>query len=100
MTRVYVSVKRDTGHRKCHSALMITVCIIVFIVVSLYMRGAYNEAREELIEQLRKEREVSQTHGRLKMELSGITRVRYLEFKAKEKLGLTKPKEEEVLVLR
>jgi hypothetical protein len=100
MGRLYVSVKRDTGHRKCQSVLLVTVCIIVFVLVSFFMRGAYNEAREDLIEQLGKEREAAETNGRLKMELSGITRSRYLEFKAKEKLGLKKPREEEVLVLR
>jgi hypothetical protein len=39
-------------------------------------------------------------NNKLKMELSVITRARYIELKANERLGLKKPKEEEVLVLR
>jgi hypothetical protein len=101
MQRVQVSVRRDTlGNRSCHSALMILLCLLVFVTVSFFMRGAYNDLREELIQSLKRERDVAETNTRLKMELAGITRARYLEFRAKEKLGLKKPKEEEVLVLR
>jgi hypothetical protein len=64
------------------------------------MMGVHNRTREALIETLTKEREVMETNNRLKTELAGITQSRLLELKAKERLGLTKPKEEEVLVLR
>jgi len=47
-----------------------------------------------------KEREVIETNNNLKMELSVAMRARYIEFKTKERLGLKKPNEEEVLVLR
>jgi len=36
----------------------------------------------------------------LKMEILAVTRKSYMEFVAEERLGLKKPKEEEVLVLR
>jgi len=49
---------------------------------------------------LKKEREIADVNNRLKMELSVITKARYIELKANERLGLKKPKEEEVLVLR
>ena len=62
--------------------------------------GVHKRTREALIETLKKEREVMETNNRLKTELAGITQTRLLELKAKERLGLTKPKEEEVLVLR
>jgi len=39
-------------------------------------------------------------NNKLKTELAGITQARMLELKAKERLGLKKPKDEEVLVLR
>jgi len=57
------------------------------------------ELREDLIFQLSKEREIIKTNQSLKIELSGITKKRYLELKAME-IGLKKPKEEEVVVLR
>jgi hypothetical protein len=39
-------------------------------------------------------------NNKLKTELAGIMQARMLELKAKERLGLKKPKDEEVLVLR
>jgi hypothetical protein len=70
------------------------------MAVAFFVRGEYNGLREELIESLKKEREIAEVNNRLKMELSVITRARYIELKANERLGLKKPKEEEVLVLR
>jgi hypothetical protein len=64
------------------------------------MRVEYDNLREELIESLKREREIAEVNNKLKMELSVITRARYIELKANERLGLKKPKEEEVLVLR
>ena len=64
------------------------------------MMGVHNRTRQTLIETLQKEREVMETNNKLKSELAGITQARLLELKAKERLGLKKPKEEEVLVLR
>jgi hypothetical protein len=100
MDRVYVSVNRDVRNRPSHAVLIIVLCFALFATISFFMRAAYNDTREELIEKLRKERLVVAANDDLKMELAGITRARYLEFAAKEKLGLKKPKEEEVLVLR
>ncbi len=100
MQKVYVSLKKDVHyHRSIQSTLIVVFCVLIFIVASFYMRSSFNDQREELIDTLRKEREVSQLNGKLKVELSGITRGRYIELKAKERLGLKKPKEEEVLVL-
>ena len=64
------------------------------------MIGMYKETREELIQLLRKENEIVEKNNRLKTDLAGITQTRLLELKAKERLGLEKPKDEEVLVLR
>lgn len=100
MSRVYVSVKRDTGQRRCHTVLIVVLATLIFAAGTLLTRAAYHDLREELLERLRKEREAAETNSRLKLELSAITRARFVELKAKEKLGLKKPKEEEVLVLR
>ncbi len=100
MEKVYVSIKQETGHRGFHSLLFFFLCLIIFTFISFFMRGAYNELREEVIESLRNEREVIEMNNTLKTELAGTTRARYLEFKTKERLGLKKPKEEEVVVLR
>jgi cell division protein FtsL len=101
MERVYVSVKRgDTQQRSIKPLVMVILASALFVMVALFLRGEYNNMREELIESLKREREVADVNNRLKMELSVITRARYIELKANERLGLKKPKEEEVLVLR
>ena len=68
--------------------------------MSFLMMGLHNRTREDLIDTLRKEREVMEINNTLKTELAGITQARLLELKAKERLGLKKQTEEEVLVLR
>ena len=101
MQKIYVSLKKETHyHKSIHSTLIVAFGLIVFVFVSLFIRSSFNATREELIERLGKEREVAQVNEKLKVELAGITRGRYIELKAKERLGLKKPKEEEVLVLR
>jgi hypothetical protein len=100
MEKVYVSVRKNTQQRSAKHFLPIILLSALFFAVSLYMRGEYNGLREELIESLKKEREITDVNNKLKMELSVITRARYIELKANERLGLKKAKEEEVLVLR
>ena len=100
MEKVYVSVKREVQQRSIKPLLLVVVASVLFIIVALFLRGEYDNLREELIESLKREREIAEVNNKLKMELSVITRARYIELKANERLGLKKPKEEEVLVLR
>lgn len=100
MERVYVSAKKEMARVNPRSTLLIVVCLMVFALISFFMMSAHNQLREELIEMLRREREVTEMNFKLKAELAGITQARMLELKAKERLGLKKPKDEEVLVLR
>jgi cell division protein FtsL len=100
MERVYVSAKKEMARGNPRSTLLIVVCLMVFALISFFMMSAHNQLREELIEMLRREREVTEMNFKLKTELAGITQARMLELKAKERLGLKKPKDEEVLVLR
>ncbi|MDD5009127.1 MAG: hypothetical protein PHU49_07365 [Syntrophorhabdaceae bacterium] len=100
MERVYVSAKKDMAYRNSQSTLLIVVCFIVFALISFFMISAHGQLKEELIEMLRREREVTDMNNKLKTELAGIMQARMLELKAKERLGLKKPKDEEVLVLR
>jgi hypothetical protein len=100
MEKVYVSVKREVQQRSIKPLLLVVAASIFFIIFALFMRVEYDNLREELIESLKREREIAEVNNKLKMELSVITRARYIELKANERLGLKKPKEEEVLVLR
>jgi hypothetical protein len=102
MARIYSSARREItyGRSQSHVTFFIICILIFFAFMSFFMMGVHNRTREALIETLKKEREVMETNNKLKTELAGITQVRLLELKAKERLGLKKPKEEEVLVLR
>lgn len=100
MERVYISTKKGTVRKDSQSTLLIVTCLIVFALISFFMMSAHSQLREELIDMLRREREVIDMNNKLKTELAGVTQTRMLELKAKERLGLKKPKDEEVLVLR
>jgi hypothetical protein len=102
MARTYASTRKEItyGRSRSHATFFIICIVLFFVCMSFFMMGVHNRTREALIETLKKEREVMETNNRLKTELAGITQTRLLELKAKERLGLTKPKEEEVLVLR
>jgi hypothetical protein len=102
MARIYASARREIsfGRSQSHTTLFIIAIVLFFVCMTFFMMGIHNRTRENLIEMLKKESEVIQTNSRLKTELAGITQTRLLELKAKERLGLQKPKEEEVLVLR
>ncbi len=100
MQRVYVyATRQEVRYRGTRSTLIFILSFLCIALFYFIVRGACINLREDLIAQLSRERHALETNSRLKIELSGITKKRYLEFKAKE-LGLKKPKEEEVLVLR
>ncbi len=102
MARIYASARREItyGYSQSRTTFLIILIVLSFVFMSFLMMGLHNRTREDLIDTLRKEREVMETNNTLKTELAGITQARLLELKAKERLGLKKPTEEEVLVLR
>lgn len=73
---------------------------IALIIVFAYLHSAQEDAREQLLEKLQKEKQIVEANKSLKMELAAITQKGYLEFAAKERLGLKRPTDEEVVVLR
>ena len=81
-------------------SLFVVLGLVTFVVFSYFLRCAYCDIRENFLAQLHKERQVAEVNTLLKTELSAITQTRYLEFKARERLGLKKAKEEEVFVVR
>ncbi|OPY78130.1 MAG: hypothetical protein A4E65_02397 [Syntrophorhabdus sp. PtaU1.Bin153] len=100
MGKICVSARKNVRHTDFQPIVLIIACIGLFVVLSFFLRAQYNGLHDEWIENLRKEREVAEMNSKLKMELSVITRARYIALKANERLGLKKPKEEEILVLR
>jgi hypothetical protein len=101
MQRVYVSLKKETGHQwGLHSTLIVVLGFLVFVLITFFTKGAFNENREELLETLRKGSDVTALNEKLKVDLSSITRGRYIELNAKERLNLKRPKDGEVIILR
>ncbi len=102
MAARYSEARREIryGRPRSYGPLFLICLILLIVSMSFFMAGIHNRTREALIEILQKEKEVAETNSRLKSELAGITQARLLELKAKERLGLEKPNEEEVLVLR
>lgn len=98
--RIYIDSPRDRSIGSFRPILFCCFIIAFVLFVSFLLVSAHSRAREDLIETLRLERELTQTHSKLKSDLAGITQTRLLALKAKERLGLTKPKDEEVLVLK
>ncbi|HEX2965723.1 MAG TPA: hypothetical protein VHO84_08050 [Syntrophorhabdaceae bacterium] len=104
MAGIYASATRERSFRRHRTpyvgwVIMVFFCIVLLFLSSL-MTGSYKQARKELLEVLTKENEVIERNNKLKTDLSGVTQTRLLELKAKERLGLEKPRDEEVLVLR
>ena len=99
MEKIFVSVKYETRQRNFAFTLLAVLCFIGLLFLVFYMRNVYSQAREDLIDRLRKEKEVAEINNNLRSEYSAMTQSRFLEMEAK-RIGLKKAAEEEVLVLR
>jgi len=100
MERLYIHTKKETTYRSMLTIFLVVLFFISSTLVVFFVKGVTENLNDELVNRLMKEREVIETNNNLKMELSVAMRARYIEFKTKERLGLKKPNEEEVLVLR
>ena len=81
-------------------AFVIILVFASFTFLSFFIKEAYYETKGKFLERLSEERKLAEINESLKMELLAITQKGYVEFAAEERLGLKKPKEEEVFVLR
>jgi len=79
----------------------VSVCACLALVLAfLLLSSAHEDAREEYVAKLKAEKQVVELNKNLKMELAAITQKGYLEYAARERLGLKRPTDEEVVVLR
>jgi hypothetical protein len=100
MEKVYVPMKKRARRGRFRAFFLVVLFLCLYALISSLVQTVCGGLREELIEALGKEKQAADRNGSLKMELSVMTRGRYVELSAGERLGLKKPKEEEVLVLR
>ena len=81
-------------------AVAFSCALVALLVFSFVVKNAYDQTKQEFIEGLKKEQQVAEVNKVLKTELAAMTHKGYLEFAAHERLGLKRPKDEEVVVLR
>jgi len=74
-------------------------CIVLALLFS-FLASACEEARGQFMERHKKEKEIVEMNKALKMELAAVTQKGYVEFAAQERLGLKRPDDKEVVVLR
>ncbi len=98
--KVYIDTSGDKLFDSLQPILFLGFMIALVFIASYLLVNAHDRARQDLIETLTLERQLRDTHQKLASDMAGITRSRLLALKAKERLGLTKPKDEEVLVLK
>ena len=98
--KIYIESSGDTLFTSIRPILFLGFIVAFVFVGSFLLVRAHNRARQDLIETLSLERQLKETHQKLKSDMAGITQSRLLALKAKERLGLSKPKDEEVLVLK
>jgi|WetSurSiteA1Bulk_404760.scaffolds.fasta_scaffold103035_2 hypothetical protein len=93
----YVGERRTVSHL---SIVATVVACLTLVLVLSFLNSANQEAREQFMEKLKAQKQAVETNKGLKMELAAITQKGYLEFAARERLGLKRPSDAEVVVLR
>lgn len=81
------------------SMVLVALAALALISFSLVF-SAHEDARDRYIERLRREKQIVETNKALKMELAAVMQKGYVEFAAQERLGLKRPDEKEVVVVR
>jgi cell division protein FtsL len=80
---------------------MILLALVALALISFsFVFSAHEDARGRYIERLRKEKQIVETNKTLRTELAAVMQKGYIEFAAQERLGLKRPDEKEVVVVR
>lgn len=95
-----IYIEETPGFAGLRPLMFLGFIIVCIVLLSCLLSNAHDRARQDLIEALSMERQIKDSHQKLTSELAGITQSRFLALKAQERLGLSKPKDEEVLVLK
>ncbi len=98
--KIYIDTSGDKLFNGIQPMLFLGFMILFVLIASYLLVNAHSRARQDLIETLSQERLLKDANQKMVSEVAGITQSRLLALKAKERLGLSKPKDEEVLVLK
>lgn len=99
----YITVKREKAERlglPGKGILFVCLAAVALFVISSILKNACEQTRDEFIEKLKNGKKIVEANKALKMELLAITQKGYVEFAAEERLGLKKPTDEEVVILK
>ncbi|HAR94893.1 MAG TPA: hypothetical protein DCR97_02870 [Deltaproteobacteria bacterium] len=99
----YITVKRTKTERlplPGKGALFVCLGVIILFLICSSFRNACELTRDDFIEKLENNKKITETNKALKVELLAITQKNYVAFAAEERLGLKKPTEEEVVILK
>jgi hypothetical protein len=99
-TTIRVAYVKERKGASLFVAISLVIACLAVIPVFSVLTGACEDAKADLIEKLKREKEVSELNKTLKIELVAITQKGYVEFAAQERLGLKRPNDAEVVVLR
>lgn len=99
----YIHVTRVSARRPL-SRVTVSVMLVALAAFALiafsFVFAAHEDARSQYIESLKKEKQIAEKNKALKMELAAVTQKGYVEFAAQERLGLKRPDDKEVVVVR
>jgi cell division protein FtsL len=99
----YISVERLRYRRPRVSTLVVATalcCCVVLAVLFSFLANSCEEARCQYMDRLKKKKEIVETNEALKMELAAVTQKGYVELVVQERLGLKRPDDREVVVLK
>jgi hypothetical protein len=99
----YIRVERShytyPGLRPLYIFAIVVACIVL-VATLFFVTGVYEETRGRFIDSLKKERELAETNKALNMELTALKQKGYMEYVTHKRLGLKRPDDKEVVVLR
>ena len=99
----YIQVTRVSMRKPVSPFVVFTLlllCMAAALVSFSFALTASEDAKMQYIERLKREKQIVETNKRLTTELAAVTQKGYVEFAAQERLGLKKPDEKEVVVVR
>ena len=99
----HIRVERRRHRHARVSPPVVTAAVVSCILLALlfsFLARTCDDARVQFMDRLKKEKEIVEMNKALKMELAAVTQKGYVEFAAQERLGLKRPNDKEVVVLR
>jgi cell division protein FtsL len=99
--RSHIRVERDET-RLVKPVLIVAAAVIctTLIFAFSFLSSALDDAEEQYMDVLKKEKQAVEANKALKMEIAALSQRGYVEFIAQGRLGLKKPADGEVVVLR